>query len=218
MNELDRLKQSTSLQEQEITALKVSDQPSYNVAAGILQDARLLKKKIKDFFAPSIEKAKASVKSAQASKKEIENQQNTFLDPVIDSEKTLQKKCRDYEDECARLKREEEAKAEAEAKAKEEEAKQKKLDEAKELIDSGDMDKAFEVMEEANEVVEKPQEVEETITKVTGLGIRRDWDFEVIDVDLIPREFMMANLVAIRKQVKRDKKEDCIPGIRAFIR
>jgi hypothetical protein len=64
----------------------------------------------------------------------------------------------------------------------------------------------------APEVVVVPSEV----PKVQGLSFRTDWKWEVVDVSLIPREYMMVNEVAINGVVRALKDKTNIPGIRVY--
>ncbi len=52
--------------------------------------------------------------------------------------------------------------------------------------------------------------------KVAGISATKIWDFEITDVTKIPREFLQPNESAIRAFVKAAKREDAIPGVRAF--
>ncbi len=52
-----------------------------------------------------------------------------------------------------------------------------------------------------------------------GVSLPLDWDFEVVAVDLLPTEFVMPDLRAIRDEVRRQAKdapdeEPSIPGVR----
>jgi hypothetical protein len=60
--------------------------------------------------------------------------------------------------------------------------------------------------------------VAETPARVKGISLRESWDFEVIDVSKIPLQFLQPNESAIRAYVKAAKREDAIPGVRAFIK
>ena len=52
--------------------------------------------------------------------------------------------------------------------------------------------------------------------KVAGLSARENWDFEIVDANLIPREYLMPDEKKIRQIVKAMKSQTNIPGIRAF--
>lgn len=58
----------------------------------------------------------------------------------------------------------------------------------------------------------------ETAEKIKGLSIREAWDFEVVDVYQVPREYMFVNETAVKEHIKEttDKSGEPlpIPGIR----
>jgi hypothetical protein len=62
--------------------------------------------------------------------------------------------------------------------------------------------------------------VESQAPVVSGLSTRDDWTFneDEVDVNLLPREFLQPDFVRIRAFVKAAKKEDAVPGVRAFVR
>lgn len=51
---------------------------------------------------------------------------------------------------------------------------------------------------------------------VPGLVEADNWTFEIVNAALIPREYLMLDMVAIRKTVKALKDRTAIPGIRAY--
>ena len=61
-----------------------------------------------------------------------------------------------------------------------------------------------------------PPIVEKTVPKIAGQTMREDWDFEIINEALIPREYLMLDLVAIRAAVKSQKNRTNIAGIRVI--
>ena len=54
--------------------------------------------------------------------------------------------------------------------------------------------------------------------KVEGVSFREDYDFEITDPALLPREFLMADEKRIRGVVKAMRAATAIPGVRAFPR
>jgi hypothetical protein len=53
-----------------------------------------------------------------------------------------------------------------------------------------------------------------TAPKVKGISTRKKWSYEVVDIALVPREYLMLNGVAIGGVVRALKGETNIPGIR----
>ena len=92
-------------------------------------------------------------------------------------------------------------------------------DVASALIDEGKI-------EEANQVVEMQTERIETIKAAApivpekpiaqGASLREVWDFEITNMDLIPRKFMVPDLTMIRRYCQNLKHQAEIPGVRIF--
>jgi len=53
-------------------------------------------------------------------------------------------------------------------------------------------------------------------SKTDGISIREDWDFEVVEAKLIPREFLMVDEVKLRKYAKTMKGDADVSGVRFF--
>lgn len=54
--------------------------------------------------------------------------------------------------------------------------------------------------------------------KMQGTSIRSRYDFEIVDVNLIPREYLIVDTAAIGKVVRALKEKTNIPGIKIVIR
>jgi len=119
------------------------------------------------------------------------------------------------------LAEQEKIKAEAEARRVAEEALRKAaLAEAK-----GQSDKAEQILNKAAALETK---ISETIkinsvaaaapiparVQTVGISTREDWDIELIDINLVPREYMMFDEVKARKVVRASKGAVQIPGIK----
>jgi len=98
-----------------------------------------------------------------------------------------------------------EAEVAREAAAREAEAK---LDEA-----IGVLDEAQAAQEEADNlpVVEEP-----ATPKIEGTSVRTTWRYEIVDVNLIPREFLCVDEKAIGGTVRSMKDKTSIPGVRVY--
>ena len=53
-------------------------------------------------------------------------------------------------------------------------------------------------------------------TDVGTLSAREDWDYEIVDASLLPREYMKPDLVKLRHDVVTNKGKLVIPGIRQY--
>ena len=47
--------------------------------------------------------------------------------------------------------------------------------------------------------------------KVQGLGLRQTWDFEVVDIALVPHEYLFVNETAVRAAMKQNASKDGVP-------
>jgi len=217
MNDLDNIKNQSLVTIEGIKEIAIIDQESYGSAASLLKTVRHFKSQVSDYFKPMLEKAKEAKRKAEESRKEIVTKQELELEPIVKAEKVLLLKCRNYEDDCRREQVELDLIAAEDARKKEEELTKQKMEEAKDLEWEGDKEGSLKKKIEAQSVLIDP-EPEKAIEKVTGLGIRRDWDFEVVDFSKIPRQYLIVDNVAIRKIVKAMKADTDIPGIKAFIK
>ncbi len=95
-----------------------------------------------------------------------------------------------------------EAKTKAEAEAK-----------AKEWADKGNEKKAEEWLDKAENVIAP---VVPEIPKTEGISTRKDWDFEIINPNEVPRDFCIPDEKAIRAFIKATKGTKPIAGIKIF--
>jgi hypothetical protein len=102
---------------------------------------------------------------------------------------------------------------EQQRKLDEEAEKKRKSAEAKaaEWADKGNDKKAEEWAEKAETVVAP---IVAAAPKVTGMMFRDDWDFEITNSTIVPRQFMIPDEKAIRAYVKATKGKSPIEGVR----
>ncbi len=95
----------------------------------------------------------------------------------------------------------------AEAHAKKHARQQEALKAAAVASMAGDTETAAVAMEEATEQDFEP---------VKGLSMRHTWDCEVIDLDEVPREYMMMDVTKVKAVIRAHKGDVTIPGIRVI--
>jgi hypothetical protein len=201
--------------------IQVTDQQTLTAANDFLLAAKGLQKEVNATFDPLIKAANDSHVAALAAK-------NKFIIPLDKAEKAVKTKITAYLCEQDRLRRE------AEAKARQAEWERQRAEAEKKRLEEEAMRKALEAeakgeTKEAEQIIEQAARVEQEIPivpvvpfvipeqpKVEGLSMREDWDFEIVDVKAIPREYLVPNEVMIRKVVKVMKSQANIPGIRVF--
>lgn len=192
------------------TEIQVKDQASLSIANEFLLGIKALQREIDSTFDPIIQATHDAHKKALAQKKKFE-------DPIIQAERMVKPKIGAYLQEQERIRREaEEAarRAEWERKRAEEEVLRKAMEaEAK--------GKA----KEAKKIIEEAAKIEQTAPalpiipqrqQTQGITMREVWKFEITDSKLIPREYLMPDIVRIGKIVQACKGETSIPGIRVY--
>lgn len=176
---------------------------SIHIASGYLKDCKERLIKINETFDPIVEKAHAAHKEALAQKKK-------HSDPVEQAKKIIGAKVAAYESEQQKIRLEKERVAREEARKAQEE---QRLAEAALLQDAGMSEEAEAVL-----VTERPLEIQkvEEAPKIEGLSFRENWCFEIVDVNQIPREYLIVNEKAIGAVVRSLKENAKIAGVRVF--
>jgi hypothetical protein len=185
-------------------SVSVSDTETYRQAAELVKAIKDLKKEITDFFEPMKTQAYKAWKAIC----ETEKEQLLKLEPA---EKHLSAEMVAFIQEQEKKRREEEERIRQELLRQEEE---RRLAIAEELEKAGQKEEAERLIEE--EVVVPNVRVENEVPKVEGLHYREDWQFEIEDESLIPREFLMPDEKKIRKYVKAMGETAKIPGVKIF--
>jgi hypothetical protein len=185
--------------EDEVTLKRVNETKLY---------IRKIRGRIKDVFEPMKKKAYASYKEILNKYKEVEA-------PAIKAEKYCDGLLSDYFAE-QRRKREEAERKRLEEERKRREEEERMLQEAIELESKGDKEKAEQIINESAEeennarsevvIPEKP--------KLDNIHSRLDYDFEIVDKEAIPRQYMIPDEKLIRRVVKASKGKVNIPGIK----
>lgn len=119
-----------------------------------------------------------------------------------------------------------EAKAKAEAEAEELRKKAEAAAAAGRMAEAGRLEAKANAKEEAGEAKAMDMQAEAAAIpttvlvpeapKIAGISSRENWDFEIINPDAIPREYLIPDEKAIRSVVKALKGKTNIAGIRVF--
>lgn len=221
--------------EDQAKAIQVTDQPSLTRASALLVAGKDLEKTIKAYFAPLKQNAHTAWKGIC----DRENLELSRVTPIVDR---LNRAAADYRMEQERKRREAEqmaARAAAEKKRLEDEVLRKAQEaerrareaevraklEANQKTREAAEKEAAQAQAEADAILKKAAEEETKVApapiipeapKTVGLSMRDNWTFEVVDSSLIPRQYLLADLVAINKVVKAMKDKAVIPGVRIF--
>ena len=210
---------------QEAQSLVVRDQQTANRATELILAGKEMVKKIKDYFNPL-------KKAADEAKKKLLDAEKAELQKVEPYVEKLQASLAAWRLEEERKRREaEEAarRAEFERKRLEEELL-RKAEEARRLEEEKKRLEGEEAARKAREEFER-RVLEEAVAKearimppppvpekpkTEGLTLRENWTFEIVDASQIPREYLVPDLVKIRKVVTALKDKTNIPGVRVF--
>ncbi len=151
-------------------------------------------KKIDEVFNPMLKAAKATVES-------IKDEKDKHYQPVKELDSRLRLMASDWM-------------TKKEAERKREQAKLDAAAEKKRLA----LEEKNQAREEAGLApIEKIIEAKQaTAVEKGGISYRETWDFEIVNADLIPKDFFIIDTAAIGAIVRSEKSATNIPGIRVF--
>jgi DNA repair exonuclease SbcCD ATPase subunit len=186
----------------------ISDQDQYEQAAGLLKIVKSRYKEVdtqrKDITSPIDE-----------AKKRIMALFKPPLEYLEKGESIIKSTMTKYVSDCERKAAEERRKLE-EAARKQAEEEKKKLEKKIERAElSGKEEKVEELKEQLESVV--PVIVPEIAPQVQtpkGVSFREKWSAIVIDVNLLPREYLIPNMEALNKVAQGTKGTIQIPGVK----
>ena len=200
--------------ESQAKALKIVDSPSYLSAGELWKSIKDIRKKVADFCDPGIKQAHELHKTLVAKKKEADT-------PLDNAERIVKRAMSDYDAEQERLRREEQRRLEEIARKEEEERRLQEAIAAEEEARRNGATKEV-AAQEAAAIIDEPVYVApvvipKTVPKMQGGPVYRTiWKFRIKDVNLIPRQYMMPNEVAIGAVVRSLKNQANIPGVEAY--
>lgn len=202
----------------EAKSFTIKSEEENNKAFSFLVVVKKLINKVHDAFDPVVEAAHNSHKIAVAKRKEQ-------LEPLEQAEKIVKQLGVNYLAEQQRIKEEAERKARAEAEAAERKRKDELEAQAKRHEANGNIAKAEERREMAEQVFIAPRPVVANVIKAEGQSLKEVWSAEVTDLHALikavaegraPITLVMADQVALNKQAKATKNAFPIPGVKFF--
>lgn len=184
-------------------SLVIKTAEGYSEAASYL-------KGIKGMLA-KIEEARTRVtKPLLQAQREVNDQAREAALPLQQAETAIKRAMIGYSDEQERLRREEQARAD-EAARREQEKLQARAEKA---AAAGKVEKAAELEVQAATVVAPV--IQREAPKVTGIGERLNWKFEIIDPAAVPRNYCTPDEKKIGAVVRGLKGDTQIPGVRVW--
>jgi hypothetical protein len=189
-------------------SISITSQEQYDEAAVLLKLVKERQKKVKESFDPIVDKAHKAHKEAVA-------QRDKLLNPLLNAEKDYKRLMINYDNQKKAEARAEQDRLQKLADA--EAAKQKKiLDEKIARAEaSGKLEKveAFQAQKETIIPIQAPV-IAARINNPSGVSYRDNWTAEVIDINLVPREYMIVNIQALNGIAKSTKGTIQIPGVK----
>lgn len=151
------------------------------------------------------------VKAAHAAHKAAVKQKSDLQAPLVTADSTLGQRMAAYHEAQEAVRRQEEARLQAEETKRIEDARMADAELAEAV---GDTQAATAILEAP--VVAAPVRLE--ATKVEGTSFRKSWEFEIMDPNLIPREYLVVDEKKLRRVVQAMGETAKIPGVRIYSR
>lgn len=178
----------------------------YADAAQGTKDIKSALKKVDDFFDPAIGAAHKTWKATLA-------QKATVADPLKHAENILKSKQLAWRAEQERVRLETQRKLQAEADARAA-AERTRLEKEAAKLKTPELRQAR--MDQAAAVVAPVVEVSSVQPEVKGQSFRKTWKARVVDVNLVPREWLVVNQSALDAFARFTKGAVGIAGVEMF--
>jgi len=169
-------------------------------------------KQIKSIFNALDTKRKKATMPIDNAKKEIMNWFRRPLERLETAESKRKRAMLTYQQEQERKRREEEARLQEKARKEAERLAAR----AEKAEANGNIEKAETLRQEAQEKEMLTPVVASPVEKVAGISTKKVWKFEIVNEDLIPREYMIADEARIGKVVRATAGTLTIPGVRIY--
>lgn len=210
----DEVTKEVATVEVQAKELKVIDAASYIAAGELWKAIKALRGKVAATFDKSIKAAHELHKGLVAKKKEHDG-------PLDAAERIVKQAMSGYDAEQERIRKAEQDRLAAIARKAEEERllHEAAAAEAEARANGATKEEAAQVADAviAEPVYVPPIVVQKATPKLAGGPVfQKRWDFEIVNEPLIPRQYMVVDMVKIRQIVTAMKDQTNIPGIRAF--
>lgn len=203
VSSIKKSEQETQLIVKEAQGIVIKTQADYIIAGE-------LRKRIKGKIKEIDERRKSLTLPLDGVKKSIMAMFNPMLELLEKGVARIDNGVIAYSEEQDRKAREAQAKADEEARKEREKAESR----AKELEAKGKFEKAQAMQDKADNIIAPV--ITSAAPKISGQTIKEMWDFEIIDIDIIPRQYLIPNEVLLRKTVSASSGKILISGIKIF--
>lgn len=184
-------------------AMTVTTPAEYTVASDFLKTVKAAQKKVTDFFAPMKQKAHEAHKA-------ITSQETATLKPLLDAEAALKRNMLTFYQAQERIRLEAQRKAQEEAD-RQAAAERARLEREAARLKTPEL--KAERLEMAAAVVSPVVTVASAAPVIAGQSIRKTYKANVIDVDAVPREWMVVNLDALNAFARSTKGAVKVAGV-----
>jgi hypothetical protein len=209
-----RLEQRTSTAVSQAQAVKVGDQPSYDLAAERLLAVADLRREIVAHHAPMKKAAHEAWQQVIAAEKRL-------LEPVAEAERIYKAGIAAYETEQRRLAAEAAARAEAEARRLAEEERERELEQAE--AQGADVEEITAMIDAP--LIVAPPRIEPTFQPARGVTLAANWLGEVTSLETLVKaiaagkanaSLVIPNQAAINQLARATRGTLQVPGVRFF--
>ncbi len=200
----EEVKTEVTAMVQQARAMVIASEADRTTAGDVLREAKRRAKLVIESFDEAVKTAHAAHKAAVAHR-------TKFLEPLRELERILKTKVGAYDQEQARVRAEAERKARAEAEAAAERERQRLMKEAEKLKTP---ELKAERIERAEAVVAAPIELPPEPEKRKGESYATTFDVEIVNSNLVPREYLFVDVAALRKVGNATKGKLAIPGVK----
>ena len=192
-----------------VATLKIESQLSYEAAADRL-------KQVKELFKIVEEARKKITKPLDEAKAAVMALFNPVTTRLENSERHIKGLMSTYVNEQEKIRKAEQDKLDREAKEKQAKEKDRLERQAKKAEEKGDTTKAETIRERAQEVHIEAPTVAPKVQQAAGVSMRKDWKARVIDINKVPREYMIVNETALNNVASSTKGSLSIPGVEFY--
>lgn len=195
-------------------AVKVTDAETYTAAGSLWKSIGDMIAEVKATFDPICDAAHKAHKAATEKRAK-------FLDPLTAAQKSVKRLMADYDAEQERIRQAEQRRLEEIARKAEEDRRLAEAIAAEEAAKAAGATKE-EAAQEAAAIIEEPVSVApvvvpKAVPKIQGGPVfQTRWSFEIVNENLIPRQYLTPDMTKIGGVVRALKAQANIPGVRAY--
>jgi tRNA(Ile)-lysidine synthase TilS/MesJ len=192
--------------ENNASSFEVKSHEDVTKATNVIKGIKSLKERIEEVFNPIVDKA-------HKAHKEAIGQRDKYLKPLLETEKKIKFNILEFNKRIEAEQRERERIANEELAKIAEEQKQKLLEESRSTDSTWN---AESLKEQAESIIPIVIDAQKKVINEQGLSIKKKWKARIVDFDLIPREFLIANEPLLNQLANEAKKESHIAGVEFY--